>query len=336
MREMKLDINPIINKVRATVENHKLPEEGAYARFRRVENGVSQLGELNEYGCADAANIRYTIGDMPTDETERRACIEILQKFQNPQTGMFKEPTHVVMHGTAHCTAALELFDARPLYPMKELEQYRSVERTLELLEELPWYERPNSHTGAGLCSAMILTRMATQEWKDAYFGWLDAHVDSEFGFGRAGFLYEKNSVPAWHHLNDWFHYLFNYHCARRAFPYAEKLVDSCISLYREGRLRETFGQMKDFSEIDWVFALNRASWQNGHRFAERTEVLTDFAEKYISYLNQVDTETDACWNDIHLLFGMVCALSELQLALPGVLISEYPLRQVLDRRPFI
>ena len=57
---------------------------------------------------------------------------------------------------------------------------------------------------------------------------------------------------------------------------------------------------------------------------------------KYITYLNQVDTATDSSWNDIHLLFGMVCALAELQLALPGKIQSEYPLRQVLDRRPFI
>lgn len=332
---MELNINPILERVRDTVENHKLAP-GAYARDRRIEGDVVKLGPLNEYGCADAANIRYTLGDMPLEEEERRACVQTLQNFQNPETGMFKEATHVVMHGTAHCTAALELFDARPLYPMKDLEQYQTVEGMVNLLESLTWYTAPNGHTGAGMCSATILTRKATYEWKKAYFDWLDAHVDPQMGFGRAGFLQVENSVPAWWHLNDWFHYLFNYNFARRPFPYATQLVDSCIRLYREGELRETFGKMKDFSEIDWVFALNRASWQTGHRYQERTEVLMDFAEKYIAYLESVDMDTDPSWNDLHLLFGMVCALSELQLALPGVIRSEYPLRQVLDRRPFI
>ena len=332
---MELNINPILEKVRATVENHKL-FPGAYARDRWIEGGIVKLGPLNEYGCADAANIRYTLGDMPLEEEERRACVQILQNFQNPETGMFKEPTHVVMHGTAHCSAALELFDARPLYPMKDLEQYQTVEGMISLLESLPWYESPNGHTGAGMFSATIIMRKATYEWKKAYFDWLDAHVDPEMGFGMAGFLQVENSAPVWRHLNDWFHYLFNYHFARRPFPYAAQLVDSCIRLYREGGLRETFGKMKDFSEIDWVFALNRASWQTGHRYAERTEVLMEFAEKYIGYLESVDTDADPSWNDLHLLFGMVCALSELQLALPGVIRSEYPLRQVLDRRPFI
>ena len=39
---------------------------------------------------------------------------------------------------------------------------------------------------------------------------------------------------------------------------------------------------------------------------------------------------------DLHMLFGSVCALAELQSALPGMIITEKPLRLVLDRRPFI
>ena len=36
------------------------------------------------------------------------------------------------------------------------------------------------------------------------------------------------------------------------------------------------------------------------------------------------------------MLFGGVCALAELQQTLRGELISDKPLRLVLDRRPFI
>ena len=39
---------------------------------------------------------------------------------------------------------------------------------------------------------------------------------------------------------------------------------------------------------------------------------------------------------DLHLLFGMVCCLAELQQALPGTFRTQRPLRLVLDRRPFI
>ena len=57
---------------------------------------------------------------------------------------------------------------------------------------------------------------------------------------------------------------------------------------------------------------------------------------EYIAFLDAVDMRTHDLWNDLHSLFGAVCALAELQIALPGELRSEYPLRQVLDRRPFI
>ena len=40
--------------------------------------------------------------------------------------------------------------------------------------------------------------------------------------------------------------------------------------------------------------------------------------------------------NDLHMLFGAVCAVSELQLALPGEIESTVPLKNVLDRRPFV
>ena len=68
----------------------------------------------NEYGCADAANILYMLGDMPRDMEVRKARIKALQEFQNPDTGLFWEGTHHTLHCTAHCTAALELFDALP------------------------------------------------------------------------------------------------------------------------------------------------------------------------------------------------------------------------------
>ena len=46
--------------------------------------------------------------------------------------------------------------------------------------------------------------------------------------------------------------------------------------------------------------------------------------------------ETHAGLNDMHTLFGCICALAELQSFLPGEIVSDVPLKLVLDRRPFI
>ena len=75
---------------------------------------------------------------------------------------------------------------------------------------------------------------------------------------------------------------------------------------------------------------------QSGYRREETKELMRDFAGKYIAKLDALDHKKDEFWNDLHMLFGAVCCIAELQIALPGELRSAFPLKQVLDRRPFI
>jgi len=49
-----------------------------------------------------------------------------------------------------------------------------------------------------------------------------------------------------------------------------------------------------------------------------------------------LDPDTDERMDDLHALFGAVCCVAELQRFLPGSVITEKPLKLVLDRRPFI
>ena len=117
---------------------------------------------------------------------------------------------------------------------------------------------------------------------------------------------------------------------------YPDKLVDTCIRMYDEGLLGDSFGKSIGFAEVDWVFALNRATRETPHRFYEAKERIRDFANKYIDYLESLDYETHEGLNDLHCLFGALCCVAELQTALPGEFISTKPVRAVLDRRPFI
>lgn len=331
-----MELEHLLDKVRETVKNHEL-ENGAYARWLwQDQNGTRKMGP-NEYGCADAANILYMLGDMPRDLQVRSARIKALQAFQDPDTGLFWERTHHQLHCTAHCTAALELFDALPAYPLTGLEKFRTKEGLEGLLEGLDWLHRPwsEAHQGAGVFAAMILTRSADPQWQDWYFSWLDAQTDHEYGMSRIGAI-QKGSKPACEHLYGWFHYLFNYNFAHRPFPRAKALIDTCIDLYQREDLSEQFGKHAGFMEIDWVFTLNRATMQTGYRRQEALELMRDFAGKFIPQMESTDCATDEFWNDLHMLFGAVCCIAELQIALPGELRSAYPLKQVLDRRPFI
>ena len=75
-----MNIQPLIDRIAREVERHAIPgRPGAYRRYLE--------GDANPYGCADAANILYTLGKFPRDLDFRAACVAELQKFQDPETG---------------------------------------------------------------------------------------------------------------------------------------------------------------------------------------------------------------------------------------------------------
>ncbi len=330
-----INLDSLIEKIHKTVESHNLGD-GAYARYLWQNEQCSRKMGINEYGCADAMNILYTINALPKGK-ERKACIEALASLQNPETGLFEEHTHHFIHTTAHCIAALELFDAEPKYPQKTMLKYFTKDGIKELLDSLRWVEAPwrDSHEGAGTYVIGVLTGNVDLDWQNYYFELLYDNTDPELGMSRVGTV-DESKIPLFHHLNGWFHYMFNMQYAKRPLKYPDKLVDTCIRMYDEGLLGKNFGKGIGFSEIDWVFALNRATRETPHRFTEAKDRLRDFANKYIEYIESLDFEKHEGLNDLHCLFGAVCCLAELQSSLPGEITSTKPLRLVLDRRPFI
>jgi hypothetical protein len=336
------DIRPFIARVEKIVAAHRL--EGTPGRYRRWlwqrpdGKPPRDLG-LNPYGCADAANILYTIGAFPRDPEERRGWISTLQGLQNPETGLFHEETHHDIHCTAHCIAALELFDAGPRHKLTALAPLREPDALRRFLNDLDWRGDPwrMSHRGAGLYAAMMLAGEATPEWQAAYFDWLWDEADAKTGMWRKGCIGPVASYPGspvFPHLAGSFHYLFNHEYARRPLRYPAAHVDFCLDIYRSEP--KMLGDGVRFNEIDWVYCLNRAVRQSGHRFAEARKTLTEFADRYLAYLTGLDAATHDGLNDLHSLFGAMCAVAELQQALPGTILTEKPLRLVLDRRPFI
>ena len=329
MKQVILD--PLVEQIAKCIERHKL-ETGSYARWLWGEG--RNLGQ-NEYGCADAANILYTIGRFPQDPAERAEWVRHLQEMQDPETGMYSEPTHHTIHTTAHCTAALELFDARPLHKCKALEPLTQKDELYHFLEtEIDWANKPwsQSHKGAGLLPCLTNTNMVDLEWKNQYFDWMWEHTDENDGFICYGT--EKNA-PLYEYMAGGFHYIFNHEAERRPMRYPEKVIDSCLELMSDAEGNRMMRGC-NFLEIDVVYGLTRAMRQSPHRFYEGKAALEDFAEKYVNLLLSMDYEKNESFNDLHCLFGAVCCLAELQTPLPGKILTTKPLKLVLDRRPFI
>lgn len=332
---MKKDINILINNVRAIIASHKLAD-GVYARWTIVNGSNRKMG-VNEYGCADAANLLYTIGDFPKNSAERKCFVETLQNMQDSETGLFHESTHHTIHTTAHCTAALELFDALPKYPLTAFEVYKTKEGLYHFLDELAWEGGPwnASHKGAGLYAAMNNAEEATPEWNQWYFDWLWQEACPETGLWRKGHVV-NGTRPAFEHMAGSFHYLFNHEHAKMPLHYPAQMIDSCLEMWNKKELPDYFLHGVNFIQLDWVYCIARALRQCGHRYDECVKAITDFAEQYLDFLLSLNPATSEALDDLHMLFGAISCVAEIQNFLPGSIITDKPLKLVLDRRPFV
>ena len=334
MPDETLHIDDLCQAALDIVARARLGEPG---QFRRHAN-QAEVDQPNPYAVADAANLYYTLNAMPRADDVREGIVGSLRDMQDPAGGLWHEQTHHPYHMTAHCLAALELFDARPAHRLAALDRYATHEGIVNLLESLEWVERPwqQSHLGAGVFAALLLVDEAPRAWRDVYFDWLSRATDPDAGLLRRGCLpgQAEGSKPVHEHMAGTFHYLFNVEADRRPIPHPERLIDSCLGMIAD-EPSERYYQV-GFLMIDWVFCLNRARRQCGHRFDESSNALRANARRFVTHLRSLDPLTDGPLNDLHRLFGVVCALAEFQLALPGEVVTERPLRNVLDRRPFI
>lgn len=329
------NITPIIEGFERVVENHKLAP-GCYNRFLFEEI-------KNPYGCADAANILYTIGKFPQEDFERAEFVRHLRDMQDSKTGMFNDVeqtfkkvyVHDPIHTTAHCMAALELFDKAPLLPAMELEKYLDEKEFNSFMEDIDWVNNPwgQSHKPAGLFVALNLSGYDCREFNKRYFKWMWDNADSETGLWRKGC--QNGKVSPWEHMAGTFHYLFNHEYAHMPLRYPDKVIDSCLYMYRNIP-NVSFDVRIGFMVVDWVFCLTRAMRQTAHRFDEAMSCLDEFADTLIEFYNNLDFDNNERINDLHSSFGSICSIAELQQTLRGKLYSDKPLKLVLDRRPFI
>ena len=323
-----IDISSVTQKIADIVESHRL-SDGSYCRYLGD-------GEPNPYGCADAANILYSIGRFPQFPEERAAFVRVLRSMQDPETGLFNEKTHHPIHTTAHCMAALELFDVMPTYRAYSLEQYLEPTKMVEFLDSLGWVKQPwiESHKGAGLYVALNLGgSKGTDEFNRHYFSWLWDNADPDTGFWKKGA--QDGTAPLVHHMAGSFHYLFNHEYAHMPLRYPGKVIDSCIEIWDNNSWKD-FARQMGFVDIDWVFCMTRAHQQTSHRWDEVENCLEQAAVRMADMWLGSSIENIKNYNDLHAVFGSVCCLAELQRALRGKLITDKPLKLVLDRRPFI
>jgi hypothetical protein len=329
------DLTGFVEFLGAWLPRYALDGAGRYVRHLRGPGTAG--GTPDAYGCAGAAGILYMLGELPAEPDVRAAWVRSLRSFQDPATGIFRDRTHSDLHTTAQVTAALELFEARPEHPLAVLAPVLDPAAVPGFLDGLDWaHPWPSSHDGAGAAAALAITGEAGPAWFDAYFAWLDASADPGTGLWRAGRMLPRDEWPGlFSNLGGSFHYHFMYDYFRRPWPHPERVLETCLTLLHDSAsaIAET---SVGFAEIDLVYCLSRARRQTDRHFAAAGEALDLLADRVAGLLSDPRYLDSDATDDVHVVFGAVCAVAELQRAIPGGIRTPVPLRLVLDRRPFI
>lgn len=231
-------------------------------------------------------------------------------------------------------TKLVEIIDSTSLL------NYLDINKLYKFLDSLDWENNTwnESHKGAGIYAALVLSGEADLEWQNRYFAWFWENADEASGLWRKGRVKRAKvgkDITVFPHIAASFHYLFNHEYAKMPLRYPEKMIDTCLELYYNKEW-SPLGTCVSFADVDWVYCLNRSMRQCSYRFEEGKAALKDFADKYIEFLYSLPHKSHDGFNDLHMLFGAICCVAELQQALPGCIRSSKPLKLVLDRRPFI
>jgi len=329
------------------------PGSGRFARTPR--------GQLDALSCADFAVIDYTVGPWPLSGSERDARAGILQGFQEAPSGLFVggdagpgatrnieaascddvrgpaaadvgpdgDDVPVAAHycRTGYFVAALELLGARPLHPIRAMDELRTPAGIDTFLDEIDW-----SSPGIGLCraaavaSCFAITGDVGPEWFERFFDRLAREAGA-----RKRRKKRRTMDPA--ELGAALGLMTIYERMRAPLPRPDDVVRMALGRQGSDGLFDPSGP--GWLEFAAAFILERGLRQTGKRrkrVLAACEKLLRASAKFL--LDPGPREVFA--DDPHRAAGAVSLLAVLAEALPGAIRSRRPLRLFTGRHLFV
>jgi len=287
------------------------------------------------YGVADMACILYTLGDLHPSEKERAEWATAFQTFQNPDTGWLieKSPTHTPLHNTAFALAAMQLLDLTPKYPVRVGPEYASPRAFLNTLN---WRTAvyADSHKGAGIGAIYALVpALGTPEWFDEYFAACDSLFDPNNGLmGK-----DKPRRGDADQIGGTFHYSFLYSYFNRHPPYPAQRIDTVLRLQQPDGYWMPTNHL--WMTLDAIYLMTRTLRYNPHRFEDVCSTVSRLMGILMRevYSPEGRKQTFTGTLAVHSVTAAISIAAEAQQFLGAQeVVTDRPLRLVLDRRPFI
>ncbi|HEY3375919.1 MAG TPA: hypothetical protein VGL77_00360 [Armatimonadota bacterium] len=327
---MAYDLRPFMQWIMTEFEPEVRvgPTAGCYAR-RRDE----QFTHL--YGVADMACVLYAMDALHPDAEEHASWRRELQALQDPESGylLAKPADHGRLHNTAFALAAMNLLAIAPLYPLRFADAYLTPAAQQAFLASLDWYTNvyAHSHDGAGLPAALTLVPgTVPREWFTAYFALLDSYFVAENGMMGL----EKSAAGDCDQIGGTFHYAFLYEHYHRRMPYPERRIDAILGLQLDSGEWHPLNPW--WLTFDALYLLTRTVRFTPYRVDDVTRaarrVVAFCYERVMDAAFRNDPETTP-----HKLTAITAIFAEAQHFFGyDEIITDRPLRLVLDKRPFI
>lgn len=327
----KFSIQPILDTALSHLEACRLEgPAGAY----RAEPQAEALAD--PAASAAALHILYMLEHLPADPRIRSEWTETLQGFQNEETGAFgQDPEELTL--SAACSAALHCLGHSARFPVRSIEDKRDARAMIQYLQQLEWCANPESAARkmGALHSLLVLSRQTGTDWRESVNQWIHNETDPHTGLLRQGCIAPVELDGQWTllpYLNAQLYPVALCNMAHEPLCLPWRLIDTALEVMAFHR--ELFFKRRGHRHLPWIFCLTRSMRQSAHRHEEVRQVLIRFIPDYLHYL---ETQiSDGHFNRPQQIQWDLAALAELQLTLPGRLQSDHPLRQILDRIPFI
>jgi hypothetical protein len=295
--------------------------------------------EATLYGAADMACVLYAIGALHPTEKQRAEWGEAFERFQNQETGWFLQKSFGLSpeHNTAFALGAMELLDLTPRYPVKMDAEYANPRTFLETLNWKTNVYR-DAHRGAGIGAIYTLRGMLepgtrSTAWFAEYFAACDGYFDVMNGLMGQ----DKPATGDTDQIGGTFHYAFVYEYFHRQMPYPEKRIDTVLGLQREDGFWLEGNYL--WLTLDAIYLMTRTLRYCAHREEEvRASVRRAVrAVETAAYSPEGRKRSFSKGQAVHAA-TVACAIgAEAQSFLgAGEVVTDWPLKLVLDRRPFI
>ncbi len=243
-----------------------------------------------------------------------------------------REATHHPWHSTAFAVAALELLDAQ-IEPAIAFDPYREAAAAVAFLDGLDWETRVylGSHEGAALLSlAALLPSFADDGWFDEVLGALGRYVDPATGMHGIG----KPPVGDLDQIGGSFHYHFVLEHLGRPFPFPEARVDAVLGLQGADGIWHRLNPF--WLTLDALYLMARSPVDDARRNQVAAATLDAVRTVEAEFCGIDGTHFDGPLG-AHSAVAIMSLLTVAQQVLgPEIVVTDEPLRLVLDRRPFI